>query len=43
MAADLRRNHFELVGDKIKTTPKGYPANHPRIEWLRYKTVCRVC
>ena len=40
IAAYLRENRFEMVGDKIKTAPRGYPADHPRIEWLRYKTVC---
>jgi len=24
--------------DKLKTTPKGYPKDHPRIDWLRHKT-----
>lgn len=40
IATCLREDRFELAGDRIKTVPKGYPADHPRAEWLRYKTVC---
>jgi uncharacterized protein (TIGR02453 family) len=24
--------------DKLKTAPKGYPKDHPHIEWLKYKS-----
>ncbi len=34
---DLRRKHFDVHGEKVKTTPKGYAADHPRIETLRFK------
>jgi len=34
---DLRHKGFQILGEKVKTTPKGYAANHPRIETLRYK------
>ena len=27
----------KLQGDQLKTAPKGYPKNHPAIEYLRYK------
>ena len=27
----------ELGGDRLKVAPKGYPKDHPQIEWLRYK------
>lgn len=30
---------FTLGGDKLKTKPKGYPLDHPRIELLRHKTL----
>jgi uncharacterized protein (DUF2461 family) len=26
-----------LGGDRLKVAPKGYPKDHPQIEWLRYK------
>ncbi|NUR79222.1 MAG: DUF2461 domain-containing protein [Dermatophilaceae bacterium] len=34
---DLRRKHFEVQGEKVRTTPRGYAADHPRIETLRHK------
>ncbi|WP_336213810.1 DUF2461 domain-containing protein [Nonomuraea sp. LPB2021202275-12-8] len=30
---------FSLVGEKLKTRPRGYPADHPRVELLRYKSL----
>ena len=33
----LRRKRFDILGEKVKTTPKGYAADHPRIDTLRYK------
>ncbi len=34
----LRKADIELHGrDQLKTAPRGYPADHPRIELLRYK------
>ena len=35
----LRRKGFELGGEKLKTSPRGYDAGHPRIELLRHKTM----
>ena len=35
----LRRKGFEVRGDQLKTSPRGYPADHPRIELLRYKSM----
>ena len=26
------------VFDKLKTVPKGYPKDHPRLDWLKHKT-----
>jgi uncharacterized protein (TIGR02453 family) len=30
---------FEISGDTLKTSPRGYAADHPRIELLRHKTL----
>lgn len=35
--ARLTSAGFEILGDRVKTTPRGYPADHPRIETLRLK------
>jgi uncharacterized protein (TIGR02453 family) len=37
--ARLRRAGFEVGGERLKTTPRGYPADHPRIELLRHKSL----
>jgi uncharacterized protein (TIGR02453 family) len=38
IAASLRKAGIEVQGrDELKTAPKGYPKDHPRIELLRYK------
>ncbi len=35
------KSHFgQLTGEKLKTAPKGFPADHPEIELLRHKQVC---
>ena len=31
------KDGWEIGGDRLKTTPRGYPADHPRIELLRHK------
>jgi uncharacterized protein (TIGR02453 family) len=33
----LRHKRFAILGEKVKTTPKGYASDHPRIDTLRYK------
>ena len=33
----LERGGFEITGEKLKTTPRGYGSDHPRIELLRHK------
>jgi uncharacterized protein (TIGR02453 family) len=34
----LRKGEIEVTGhDSLKTAPKGYPKDHPRVELLRYK------
>ncbi|MEU8119225.1 DUF2461 domain-containing protein [Spirillospora sp. NPDC049024] len=30
---------FSLVGERVKTQPRGYKADHPRIELIRYKNL----
>jgi uncharacterized protein (TIGR02453 family) len=35
--ADLTAAGLEVGGERLKTTPRGYPADHPRIELLRHK------
>ena len=36
---ELERSGWTLGGDKLKTTPRGYDAGHPRIELLRHKSM----
>lgn len=33
----LERDGFEVSGERLKTSPRGYAADHPRIELLRHK------
>jgi uncharacterized protein (TIGR02453 family) len=35
----LERAGWEIGGERLKTTPRGYPAHHPRIELLRHKSL----
>lgn len=35
----LRAGGWEVGGDRLKTTPRGYPADHPRIELLRHRSM----
>jgi uncharacterized protein (TIGR02453 family) len=37
--ADLAEDGWTLGGDTLKTTPRGYDADHPRIELLRHKSL----
>jgi len=39
IASRLREKGFTLTGDLIKTVPRGFSPDHPRAEWLRYKTI----
>jgi uncharacterized protein (TIGR02453 family) len=40
VADNLRRRGIELAGhDRLKTAPRGYPRDHPRVELLRYKGI----
>jgi uncharacterized protein (TIGR02453 family) len=35
----LEKEGFEIGGDRLKTTPRGYAADHPRIELLRHRSL----
>ncbi|QBR93157.1 DUF2461 domain-containing protein [Nocardioides euryhalodurans] len=37
LLAGLERQGFEISGDQLKTSPRGYAADHPRIGLLRHK------
>jgi uncharacterized protein (TIGR02453 family) len=37
--AGLVSDGFEVSGDRLKTSPRGYAADHPRIELLRHRTL----
>jgi uncharacterized protein (TIGR02453 family) len=37
--AKLTRAGFTVDGDRLKTTPRGYDADHPRIELLRHRSL----
>jgi uncharacterized protein (TIGR02453 family) len=40
VVAVLRKQDIDVHGrDSLKTAPRGYPADHPRIEFLRYKGI----
>ncbi|HEY0472070.1 MAG TPA: DUF2461 domain-containing protein [Kribbella sp.] len=39
LLADLQTDGWTLGGDKLKTSPRGYDAEHPRIELLRHKSM----
>jgi uncharacterized protein (TIGR02453 family) len=35
----LKKRGFEVRGEQLKTSPRGYSADHPRIELLRYTSM----
>ena len=37
--AALQKKGWEVGGDRLKTSPRGYDADHPRIELLRHKSL----
>jgi uncharacterized protein (TIGR02453 family) len=39
IVADLRGRDFEIRGERLRTAPRGYPADHPRIDLLRHKSL----
>jgi uncharacterized protein (TIGR02453 family) len=36
----FKRHFGQLMGEKLKKAPKGYPADHPELDLLRRKQVC---
>ncbi|MGI8808982.1 MAG: DUF2461 domain-containing protein [Acidimicrobiales bacterium] len=42
MVADLRSQALAIEGHGLKTAPRGYPRDHPRIELLRHKSVAAM-
>jgi uncharacterized protein (TIGR02453 family) len=38
----LRGRGFDVLGEAVRTTPRGYAADHPRIEMLRHKELMAV-
>src|SRR6185369_9580903 len=39
LVAGLRADGFDVEGDQLKTRPRGYEADHPRIELLRCRSL----
>lgn len=39
LVAELDRTGWEITGDRLKTAPRGFPRDHPRIELLRHRTL----
>ncbi len=39
IVSDLRAQKLQIEGHSLKTAPRGYPRDHPRIELLRHKSV----
>ena len=37
--ATLRGSGFDVHGDELKTRPRGYPADHPRLDLLRCRSL----
>ena len=39
LLTSLQESGWELGGERLKTSPRGYDADHPRIELLRHKSM----
>lgn len=39
IVATLRKQGWEIRGERLKTVPRGYSADHPRIDLLRHKSL----
>lgn len=37
--AGLRKRSWEIAGNRLQTRPRGYPADHPRLDLLRYRSL----
>jgi uncharacterized protein (TIGR02453 family) len=42
LVAELRAHGFDIEGEQLKTKPRGYDADHPRIELLRSRSLMAV-
>jgi uncharacterized protein (TIGR02453 family) len=42
LVAGLRANGFDIEGERLKTKPRGYDADHPRIDLLRCRSLMAV-
>jgi uncharacterized protein (TIGR02453 family) len=42
LVAELRSTGFDIEGDALKTKPRGYDADHPRIDLLRCRSLMAV-
>jgi uncharacterized protein (TIGR02453 family) len=40
--AKLRRAGWEIRGDRLKSKPRGFDADHPRLDLLRYRSVYAI-
>lgn len=41
-SANFKKYFSEMEGEQLKTTPRDYPADHPQIELLKYKSFLAV-
>jgi uncharacterized protein (TIGR02453 family) len=39
LLAAVEKDGFEIGGERLKTTPRGFDADHPRIDLLRHKSL----
>jgi len=39
LLAEVEKDGFEVGGERLKTTPRGFDAGHPRIDLLRHKSL----
>jgi uncharacterized protein (TIGR02453 family) len=39
LVSGLRAGGWDVTGDRLKTSPRGYSADHPRIELLRHRSL----
>ena len=37
--AVAEKKGYEVTGDRLKTAPRGFDKNHPKIELLRHKSI----
>ena len=40
--AQVRKAKLDIEGHALKTAPRGYPRDHPRVELLRYKSLAAM-